>query len=102
MGYIILKWGSLKAYNFEDSFVKKNKNLVKDFEDIWNSIYNECISATSGSKYLHSHKELKLRLVNLLEKFYDLGIVFENGFTDEYYNNFEDIKNYILTYPEIK
>lgn len=102
MGYIILKWGSLKAYNFEDSFVEKNKNLVKDFEDIWNNIYNECISATGGSKYLHSHKDLKLKLVDLLEKFYDLGIVFENGFTDEYYNNFEDIKNYILTYPESK
>lgn len=99
--YIILKWGSLKAYNFSNEFVSKNTRLVKELENIWDEIYNtpRC-SATTGSDYLHQNKELKAKLVDILEKFYDLGVVFENGFTDEYYNNFQDIKDYILNYGE--
>lgn len=85
--YIILKWGSLKAYNFSNEFVSKNTRLVKELENIG-----------FGSEYLHQNKELKAKLVDILEKFYDLGVVFENGFTDEYYNNFQDIKDYILNY----
>ncbi len=98
--YIILKWGSLKAYEFSNEFISKNESLVKEFENIWDEIYNTRCSATAGSEYLHSKKELKLKLVNVLEKFYDLGVTFENGFTDEYYNNFQDIKDYILNYGE--
>lgn len=96
--YIILKWGSLKGYEFDDTFIKNNETLVNDFENIWNEIYNTRCSATSGSEYLHQNKELKAKLVGILEKFYDLGVVFQNGFTDEFYNNFEDIKSYILNY----
>ena len=96
--YIILKWGSLKAYNFSNEFVSKNENLVKEFENIWDEIYNTRCNAIYGSEYLHKNKELKVKLVGILEKFYDLGVVFENGFTDEYYNNFQDIKDYILNY----
>lgn len=99
--YIILKWGSLKAYNFSNEFVSKNTRFVKEFENIWDEIYNtpRC-STMSGSEYLHQNKELKTKLVGILEKFYDLGVPFQNGFTDEYYNNFQDIKDYILTYGE--
>ena len=98
--YIILKWGSLKAYDFSNEFASKNARLVKEIENIWDEIYNTRYSATSGSKYLHQNKELKVKLVGILEKFYDLGVPFQNGFTDEYYNNFQDIKDYILTYGE--
>ena len=96
--YIILKWGSLKGYEFDDTFIKNNETLVNDFENIWDDIYNTRCSATAGSEYLHQNKELKAKLVDILEKFYDLGVIFQNGFSDEYYNNFEDIKSYILNY----
>lgn len=96
--YIILKWGSLKAYNFTDKFVKENEEIVKEFDNIWDEIYNNCCSETSGSKNLQSKEELKQRLVNVLEKYFELGVVFQNGFTDEYYNNFNEIKDYIMNY----
>ena len=99
--YVILKWGTLKAYHFEDSFVEKNKKVVEDFADIWDEIYNNCCTATGGSEYTHSHKDLKVKLVDTLEELYKLGVPFENGFTDEYYNNFEDIKDYIMNYGGI-
>lgn len=99
--YIILKWGSLKTYNFSNEFVSKNTRLVKELENIWDEIYNTSrCGAVFGSEYLHQNKELKAKLVDILEKFYDLGVIFENGFTDEYYNNFQDIKDYILNYGE--
>ena len=47
---------------------------------------------------LPKDNELKARLIDLLKKFYDLGVVFQNNFTDEYYNNFDLIKDYILNY----
>ena len=98
--YIILKWGSLKAYNFSNDFISKNENLVKEVENIWDEIYNKRCDAMSGSEYLHQNKELKAKLVDILEKFYDLGVPFQNGYTDEYYNNFQDIQDYILNYGE--
>lgn len=96
--YIILKWGSLKAYEFTDDFIKENEEIVKEFNDIWNTIYSERISAIYGSEYLQSKEDLKIRLVNVLEKLFELGVVFQNGFTDEYYNNFNEIKDYIMSY----
>ena len=96
--YVILKWGSLKAYNFEEDFFNKNKEVVEEFNKIWEEIYGTCCSATGGSKYLQSKNNLKLKLVSILEQLFDLGVQFENGFTDEYYNNFEEIKDYILNY----
>lgn len=96
--YIILKWGSLKAYNFTEEFVKENGEIVKEFNNIWDEIYSNCCSATSGSENLQSKEELKQRLVNVLEKCFELGVVFQNGFTDEYYNNFNEIKDYIMNY----
>lgn len=98
--YVILKWGSLKAYNFDDKFCENNKRIVKDFKNIWEEIYSTRISAIGGSEYLQSKKELKEKLVNVLEKLYELGVVFQNGFTDEYYNNFNEIKDYILEYGD--
>ena len=98
--YVILKWGTLKAYHFNDEFIEKNKNIVESFCDIWDEIYSNCCMATGGSEYTQSHKELKVKLVNVLEKLYQLDVIFENGFTDELYNNFDDIKNYIMNYGE--
>lgn len=98
--YIILKWGSLKGYEFSDEFISKNESLVKEFKNIWDEIYNTRCCAMVGSEYLHQNKELKAKFVGVLEKFYDLGVPFQNGFTDEYYNNFQDIKDYILNYGE--
>ena len=86
--------------NAQMMIISKNTLLVKEFENIWDEIYNTRCNTMSGSEYLHQNKELKVKLVGILEKFYDLGVPFQNGFTDEYYNNFQDINDYILNYGE--
>ena len=96
--YVILKWGSLKAYNFTDKFVENNKEVLEDFVNVWDEIYANHCSATGGSKEVHKNNDLKNKMLNVLEKLYNLGVTFENGYTDEYYNNFNEIKEYILNY----
>lgn len=96
--YIILKWGSLKAYNFSDDFVKNNKKIVEELNNIWDKIYNNRCSAISGSEYFQQNNELKNKTIILLKIFFDKGVIFQNGFTDEYYNTFDTIKDYILNY----
>jgi len=34
--YVILKFGTLKGYNFTDEFAEKNKTIVENFKNIWN------------------------------------------------------------------
>ena len=96
--YIILKWGSLKAYNFTDEFVEKNKKAIKGLNDIWDEIYNNRCGAMSGSDYLQSRDDLKNKLVDILETLYELGVPFQNGWTDEYFDSFDEIKDYIIKY----
>jgi len=81
--YILLKWNNLNEYVFTNEFRRNNMKLVEELDKLWLETSNKT-------------KEYKLRLIDVLKKFYDLGVVFQNDFTDEYFNNFEEIKNYIL------
>ena len=96
--YVILKWGSLKAYNFTNDFIEKNKKIVDEFENVWNKIYENHYTAKGGSEEVHKNNDLKIEMLDVLEKLYKLDVLFENGYTDEYYNRFDDIKEYILNY----
>lgn len=96
--YVILKWGSLKAYNFTDEFMKNNKEVIREFENVWNKIYENHCSAMGGSEEVQKNKELKQDIINVLYKLYDLGVVFENDWDDTYYNSFNEIENYIMGY----
>lgn len=98
--YVILKWGTLKAYHFEDNFIEKNKDIVEKFANIWDEIYSQCCTATGGSEYTQEHKDLKQRLVDVLRELWGLEITFENGWSDEIYRSFEEIEDYILNYGE--
>ena len=96
--YVILKWGSLKSYNFTDEFIKNNKEIVKELENVWNKIYDNHCSATGASEEVHKNNDLKIEMLNVLEKLYKLDVSIQNGWTAEYYNRFDDIKDYILNY----
>lgn len=98
MNYVLLKWGSLKGYNFEDDFIEKNKKVVEELADVWDKIYNNHCSAFGGSEEVQKSKELKLEIINVLQKLFDLGVPIQNNWDNTYYNNMEDIKNYILNY----
>lgn len=96
--YVILKWGSLKAYNFADEFIENNKETVKEFVNVWNKIYENHCSATGGSEEVQKNQTLKIEMLDILEKLYNLGVPIENDWTGEYYNNFDEIRDYILNY----
>ena len=97
---IYLKWGGLKAYQFDSKFMKKNKELIEDFINLWKEIYENTCSATSGADKLQSNIDLKNRSIDILEKLYNLGVAIYNDWNDTYYNSFEDVKNYIMNYGE--
>ncbi len=96
--YIIIKGGILKAYNFNDDFMAKYTKEVEEFEKIWDEIYSFDCCVFGASERNKDNKELKNKIVNILEKMYNLDVIIENGFTDEKYNDFESIKDYILNY----
>lgn len=96
--YVILKWGSLKGYNFNEEFVKKHSEIVKEFEDVWDRIYENHCSATGGSEEVQKDNQLKQDMLNVLYKVFELGVPFQNGWDDTYYNSFNEIENYIMNY----
>ena len=97
---IWLKWGSLKAYNFTDEFIEKNKEIVEKFNNVWDKIYENHCSAFGGSEEVQNNNDLKIEIVNILRELYDLGVIFQNGWDDTYYNNFEEVEDYIIRYKE--
>ena len=97
---IYLKFGTLKSYYFDESFVEKHKKEVENLDNVWNRIYENSCSTFGGSQETRKNKELKQDIVKVLKSLFDLGVVFENGFDDTYYNSFEEIKDYILNYGE--
>lgn len=98
--YVILKFGTLKGYNFTDEFAEKNKTIVENFKNIWNKIYSDCCSTMGGSEKVQKNKEIGLEMIDIFEKLYNLGVIFENGWDDTYYNSFKDIKDYMLEWLE--
>ena len=96
--YVILKWGSIKGYHFTDEFIKNNKEIVNKFENCWNEIYKNHFSATGGSDEVYKRNDLKLEIVDVLSELFELGVIFQNGWDDTYYNTFNEIKDYIMNY----
>lgn len=96
--YIIIKSGILKAYEFNENFIENNNELFNQFVNVWDELYNNNCCVWGAYETHKDNKEIKQKIVDVLEKMYNLGIQIENGFTDEVYNNFEDIKDYILNY----
>ena len=94
--YVILKWGALKAYNFTEEFYEKHSDVIDELSDVWDRQCNNSCGAMDNGKNVRNNGELKHDLINVLSKIYDLGVPFQNGFTDEYYNSFEEIRSYIL------
>lgn len=98
MNYIIIKGGILKAYDFSEEFINKNQELFNQFVNVWDELYSGNCCVWGAADANKDNKNIKNKIVVILEKMFNLGIRIENGFTDEIYNNFEDIKDYILNY----
>lgn len=97
-GYIGLKWGTLKCWHFSKEFCNKNKDLVKEFDAFYDSLYENTCCAIGSSEYIKDKENLKHDLINYLNKFYDLGVEIYNDFDNEKYKTKNSYKKYILEY----
>ena len=96
--YIILKSGILKAYNFNDDFIKEHEDLFNEFEKIWDELYSNNCCVWGVSETNKNNDTLKISLCDTLDKFFDLGVEISNGWDDEVYKNKNDYREYILNY----
>lgn len=95
---IILKSGILKSYNFSDAFIEKNQNLFKQFETIWDEIYqNDCCVFGASNSHKNNDK-LKQNLCDILDQMFDLNVEIMNGWDNKRYKSKEEYRHYILTY----
>ena len=100
IGSIWLKWGSIMGFDFSEEFVNKNKGLVKDFNNLFNELYEEKYIGITGKQTEPGNSDLKEKIVKILKKMYDLGVIISNDFDMKNYSNFEDIEDYIMSYGE--
>lgn len=94
--YIRLKYGILKSYYFTDEFIKENEQLIKELDEVWEDLYKQDICVFGAVETHKENKDIKERIFNIVEKFFNLNIEITNDFTEETYKTIEDIRKYLL------
>lgn len=96
---IHLKWGIVKSYNLNnEQLVKTNEQLVKDFNNIFDEFYKDSYSALGSSENNKNNQDLKIRLCDLLDKLFDLGVAIRNDYDNKKYRTKKSYRKYILEY----
>lgn len=98
--YIGLKFGTIKCWNFDEFFCKDNKCLIDNLNDLYDEMYSGCASVFHSSEKNKNNKEIKNRLCDLLDKFFDCGVQIYNAFDDKTYRTKKSYRKYLLTYGE--
>ena len=98
--YIGLKFGMIKCWNFEETFYKDNKSLVDDFNNLYDEMYSGCASVLHASEKNKSNIDIKTRLCDLLDKFFDCGVQIFNDLDNKTYKTKKSYRKYLLTYGE--
>lgn len=96
--YIELKGGIIKSYYLNDEFVKNNEKLIDELSTLFDEIYSNDCCVYGASDRHKGNKELKKRICELLQTFFDRNIKIFNGWNNKVYKNFQDIEDYILNY----
>lgn len=94
--YIRLKFGILKSYYFTDEFIENNKELIKELDDVWEDLYKKDICVFGAVETHKENKDIKERIFNIVEKFFNLNIEISNDFTEKTYTSIEQIKEYLI------
>lgn len=96
--YIGLKFGTIKCWNFEDAFCEKNKQQVKELNELYDRLFEKCNDMFTASEKIKKDEELKLALCDMLDTFFDLGCEIYNAFDDKTYKTKKSYRKYILNY----
>lgn len=95
---IQLKQGLIKAYEFTDDFYKANKMLCNKFIKHYDKIFDGVASMYDAKQKNRHNEAIKIELVELLDKFYDLGVRIWNGFDNKTYGSKEEYRDYVINY----
>ena len=95
--YISLKFGLVKSWRLENTY-QEHKELVDEFNNLYEEMFNGCCSMSSASNKNKGNEELKLRLCDMLDNFFDLGITIDNDFDMKKYKSKKSYRKYILNY----
>ena len=96
--YIGLKFGTIKCWNFEETFYKENKKLIHEFNNFYNKLFEKCCDMFSASEKIKREETLKTELCNRLDTFFDLGCEIYNDFDGKTYKTKKSYRKYILNY----
>lgn len=95
---IFLEGGLIKGSLFSDKFIKNNKKLVNDFNNIFDEIYKNDYFISCAINSHKNNNDLKNRLCDILDLMYDLNIEIKNAWDGKIYKNKNDYRKYILEY----
>lgn len=98
--YIGLKFGNIKCWHFEENFCKDNKSLVDNLNNLYDEMYSGCLCVFHASEKNKGNIDIKTRLCDLLDKFFDLGVEIYNDFDNKRYKTKKSYRKYLLTYGE--
>ena len=95
--YVSLKFGLVKSWSLTNTY-EKHKELVEEFDGLYNQMFMGCHSMYGASNKNKDNAEIKLKLCDMLDKFFDLGITINNNFDNKNYKSKKSYREYILNY----
>lgn len=96
--FISLKFGLIKMWHFDKDFYEKNKDLIHDFNLLYEKMFDGCCSMFEASEKNKKNEEIKIKLCEFLDKFFDLGVVIDNNYDNKQYKTKKEYRDYILNY----
>ena len=96
MNYIVLKWNSLKGYNFSDEFYNKYKNECDEFIKLYNEYFENSCSCFGANEQNKNNKDLKIKICESVCKLFNLGVQVENNWDDSIFSYENDIRKYLM------
>ena len=98
--YIGLKFGNIKCWNFDKEFSNDNKELIHNFNELYDRMFDGCCCMFQAEEKNKGNKSIKEELCEQLDKFFDLGVEIYNDFDNKKYKTKKSYRNYLMTYGE--
>lgn len=97
--YILLKFGTLKGWHFSEEFCKNHKEQVEMINSFYDDeLYKNHSCVFTASEEIKHREDLKKKLCDILDIFFDLGCKIENNFDNKPYKTKDKYRRYILNY----
>lgn len=96
--YIGLKFGTIKEWYLNKNFCDIHKKEVKQLNKFYDNLYKKCTCVFTASEKTKKDNDLKNKMCDILDIFFDLGCKIYNCFENKTYKNKQSYRKYILDY----